>query len=225
MLVLYALRRRFRLSPGEISIVRAGRVNSIVVKHSTACAGAVSAPQDSCSWIASAFVAEPTPSKFPTIWSIFMSLANRTAGVTPGMGDADTVYHAARCQPRTLARLLHGAARHDAVPPGGLSGWTVTLAFVGYGSEATGAAIELTWNWDRTAYDRGTGYGHIALAVPDAAAACARLAAEGVKIIRPAGPMTFASPDHSDVEVIAFVEDPDGYQIELIEHRNTNSKE
>jgi lactoylglutathione lyase len=100
-----------------------------------------------------------------------------------------------------------------------------TLALVGYGSEATGAVIELTCNWDTAAYNHGTGYGHIALAVSDTAAACAELAAQGVKIVRPAGPMTFASPNRSEVEVIAFIEDPDGYRIESIEHRNTNSKE
>lgn len=95
-----------------------------------------------------------------------------------------------------------------------------TLAFVGYGSEATSAVIELTHNWDTLKYERGNAYGHIALSVPDAAAACEMLARKGVKIIRPAGPMAFSSPDRSDIEVIAFVEDPDGYRIELIENRN-----
>ena len=92
-----------------------------------------------------------------------------------------------------------------------------TLAFVGYGREETSAVIELTHNWDTKAYEPGKGYGHIALTVRDAAAVCDELEARGVKIIRKAGPMTFSSPDRSDVEVIAFAEDPDGYRIELIE--------
>lgn len=92
-----------------------------------------------------------------------------------------------------------------------------TLAFVGYGSEATGAVIELTHNWDAGEYARGNAYGHIALAVLDAAAACGQLEAQGVKIVRPAGPMTFSSPDRTTPEVIAFIQDPDGYRIELIE--------
>lgn len=92
-----------------------------------------------------------------------------------------------------------------------------TLAFVGYGSEEASGVIELTHNWDTKTYEPGTGYGHIALAVRSAAAACDELEARGVKIIRKAGPMTFRSPDRNDVEVIAFVEDPDGYRIEFIE--------
>lgn len=92
-----------------------------------------------------------------------------------------------------------------------------TLAFVGYGSEATSAVIELTHNWDTSDYQRGNAFGHIALAVPDATAACQSLEAQGVTIVRAAGPMTFSSPDRTDTEVIAFIEDPDGYRIELIE--------
>lgn len=92
-----------------------------------------------------------------------------------------------------------------------------TLAFVGYGSEATGAVIELTHNWDTSEYQNGNAYGHIAIAVRDAAAVCRNLDAKGVPIIRPAGPMTFTSPDRTGVEVIAFLADPDGYRIELIE--------
>ncbi len=96
-----------------------------------------------------------------------------------------------------------------------------TLAFVGYGTEATSAVIELTHNWDVSSYTIGNAYGHIALVVADAAAACAALAAKGAKIIRQAGPMTNASPDRDDVEVIAFIEDPDGYRVELIEKSRT----
>jgi len=154
-----------------------------------------------------------------------MSSPNRTASATPGIG-ARLVHTMLRVTDldRSVAFFTGPLGmtlfRREDYPEG-----RFTLAFVGYGSEATGAVIELTWNWDKTAYERGTGYGHIALGVSDAAAACARLAGEGVKILRPAGPMTFASPDRSEVEVIAFIEDPDGYRIELIEDRNTNSKE
>jgi lactoylglutathione lyase len=88
-----------------------------------------------------------------------------------------------------------------------------TLAFVGYADESEAAAIELTHNWDTTAYTVGTGYGHIALEVDDAAEACARIAARGAKVVRPAGPMKHGTT------VIAFVEDPDGYKIELIERK------
>ena len=86
-----------------------------------------------------------------------------------------------------------------------------TLAFVGYCPESEGAVIELTHNWDTQSYDLGNAYGHIALAVPDAAAACAAIKARGGKVIREAGPMKHGKT------VIAFVEDPDGYKIELIQ--------
>lgn len=87
-----------------------------------------------------------------------------------------------------------------------------TLAFVGYEDEETGAVLELTQNWGQAEpYQLGTAYGHIALATPDIYAVCERLAAAGVKIPRPAGPMK------GGTRVIAFVEDPDGYRIELIE--------
>ena len=86
-----------------------------------------------------------------------------------------------------------------------------TLAFVGYGPESEGAVLELTHNWDTQGYDLGTGYGHIALAVPDAAVACAEIRARGGKVVREAGPMKHGKT------IIAFVEDPDGYKIELIQ--------
>ena len=90
-----------------------------------------------------------------------------------------------------------------------------TLAFVGYDSNANGQAeIELTYNWDQeTPYEVGTGFGHFAVGVPDAAAACEAVRAGGGKVTREAGPVKFGTT------VIAFVEDPDGYKIELIERR------
>jgi lactoylglutathione lyase len=86
-----------------------------------------------------------------------------------------------------------------------------TLAFVGYGEESEGAVIELTHNWDTKSYDIGNGFGHVALAVKNAAKACADVKARGGKVTRDAGPMKHGTT------VIAFVEDPDGYKIELIE--------
>lgn len=86
-----------------------------------------------------------------------------------------------------------------------------TLAFVGYGPESEGAVIELTHNWDTPAYELGNGFGHIALEVDDAYAACAAIKARGGKVVREAGPMKHGTT------VIAFVEDPDGYKIELIQ--------
>ncbi|MBC7950339.1 MAG: lactoylglutathione lyase [Rhodospirillaceae bacterium] len=88
-----------------------------------------------------------------------------------------------------------------------------TLAFVGYGSEADHSVIELTHNWDTESYDLGNGFGHVALGVPDIYGACETLAANGAKITRPPGPMKHGST------VIAFVEDPDGYKIELIQRK------
>ena len=88
-----------------------------------------------------------------------------------------------------------------------------TLAFVGYGPEEQEAVLELTHNWDTPAYDLGNGYGHVALAVPDAAAACAAIEQRGGKVVRAAGPMKHGTT------IIAFVEDPDGYRIELIQRR------
>jgi len=88
-----------------------------------------------------------------------------------------------------------------------------TLAFVGYQPEEEGAAIELTHNWDTEGYDLGTGYGHIALEVEDAYATCDAIRARGGNVVRDAGPMK-----HSTT-VIAFVEDPDGYKIELIQRK------
>ncbi|HLU19340.1 MAG TPA: lactoylglutathione lyase [Pusillimonas sp.] len=86
-----------------------------------------------------------------------------------------------------------------------------TLAFVGYQPESEGAVIELTHNWDTTEYDLGNGYGHIALEVDDAYKACEQIKQKGGNVVREAGPMK-----HSTT-VIAFVEDPDGYKIELIQ--------
>ena len=98
--------------------------------------------------------------------------------------------------------------RRDDYPEG-----RFTLAFVGYGEESESAVIELTFNWDTTSYDLGNGFGHIALEVPDAHAACDAIRQRGGKVMREAGPMKHGTT------VIAFVEDPDGYKIELIEHQ------
>ncbi len=88
-----------------------------------------------------------------------------------------------------------------------------TLAFVGYGSEADHTVLELTHNWDTKSYELGTAFGHIAIGLPDVYKACEDITAKGGKVTRPAGPMKFGGG------VIAFVEDPDGYKIELIERK------
>ena len=85
-----------------------------------------------------------------------------------------------------------------------------TLAFVGYGEESDNTVIELTYNWGTERYDIGEGFGHIALEVDDVYQATDEIRKRGGKIIRDAGPM------NAGTTIIAFVEDPDGYQIELI---------
>lgn len=91
-----------------------------------------------------------------------------------------------------------------------------TLAFLGYGDEVTGTVIELTYNYGVTVYAHGNAFGHIAFSVTDIVSACERFAAMGVKIIRPPGPLTHTATN-GQRDVIAFIEDPDGYRIELIE--------
>jgi lactoylglutathione lyase len=95
--------------------------------------------------------------------------------------------------------------KHDF--PGG----KFTLAFVGYGDEATHTVLELTHNWDTEKYEIGNAYGHVALGVDDIYAACRDLKAKGAKVVREPGPMAHGSTH------IAFIEDPDGYKIELIQ--------
>jgi lactoylglutathione lyase len=90
-----------------------------------------------------------------------------------------------------------------------------TLAFVGYGNEDDNAVIELTHNWGQTEpYELGSGFGHLAIGVSDIYACCEQLASEDVSIPRPPGPMKHGG------SVIAFIEDPDGYKIELIERKS-----
>ena len=85
-----------------------------------------------------------------------------------------------------------------------------TLAFLGYGDEAHHTVLELTYNWGVSSYEKGTAYGHMAFEVDDVYAACDQMKARGAKILREAGPMNAGST------IIAFIEDPDGYAIELI---------
>ncbi len=89
-----------------------------------------------------------------------------------------------------------------------------TLAFVGYTEETEGAVLELTYNWGVDSYDLGNAYGHIAIEVDNAAEACERIRNDGGKVSREAGPVK------GGTTVIAFVEDPDGYKIELIEKKH-----
>lgn len=105
-------------------------------------------------------------------------------------------------------RLLR---RHD-YPDG-----KFTLAFVGFEDESRAAALELTHNWDTARYDLGTGYGHVALEVDDAYKACEDVKARGGKVSREAGPMKHGTT------VIAFVDDPDGYKVELIQKKSVKA--
>jgi lactoylglutathione lyase len=89
-----------------------------------------------------------------------------------------------------------------------------TLAFVGFGDESDNTVIELTHNWDTDHYDLGEGYGHIAIEVDDVYQAVVELKNRGGKVIRDAGPM------NAGTTIIAFIEDPDGYQVELIGKRS-----
>ena len=92
-----------------------------------------------------------------------------------------------------------------------------TLAFVGYGPETEQSVIELTYNWGVDHYELGSAFGHIALEVDDAYAACDAIRAAGGKVVRDAGPMKHGNT------VIAFVEDPDGYKIELIQRKGRSA--
>ncbi|MHB1232662.1 MAG: lactoylglutathione lyase [Burkholderiales bacterium] len=89
-----------------------------------------------------------------------------------------------------------------------------TLAFVGYGDESDHTVLELTYNWGTSAYDLGSGFGHIAVEVDDAYQACLDVKQRGGKVAREAGPMQHGTT------VIAFVEDPDGYKIEFIQKKS-----
>ncbi|MGJ5620714.1 lactoylglutathione lyase [Sulfitobacter sp. MF3-043] len=90
-----------------------------------------------------------------------------------------------------------------------------TLVFVGYAN--TDALIELTYNWGNNSYSHGTGYGHIALEVQDIGQVCRHLSDSGIEIVRAPGPMAMAPDETGERETIAFIEDPDGYRIELIQ--------
>jgi len=90
-----------------------------------------------------------------------------------------------------------------------------TLAFVGYQDESKGSVLELTHNWDTDKYDLGSGYGHIAIEVDNVYQACEEVKKRGGKVTREAGPMKHGAT------VIAFVEDPDGYKIELIQKKTS----
>lgn len=91
-----------------------------------------------------------------------------------------------------------------------------TLAFVGYGDEKDHSVIELTYNWGVSSYDRGNGFGHLAVEVEDASRACEEVRKRGGKVVREAGPM------NAGTTIIAFIEDPDGYQIEFIQKSSSH---
>ncbi len=85
-----------------------------------------------------------------------------------------------------------------------------TIAFLGYGDEQQNAVLELTYNWGEDNYEMGTAYGHIAIEVPDVYEATEKAVAKGAKVLREAGPM------NAGTTILSFLEDPDGYQIELL---------
>ena len=91
-----------------------------------------------------------------------------------------------------------------------------TLAFLGYGDESENTALELTHNWETSSYELGDGFGHLAIEVDDVYEATAQIRRQGGKILREAGPMNAGNT------IIAFVEDPDGYQIELLAAKSGN---
>jgi len=91
-----------------------------------------------------------------------------------------------------------------------------TLAFVGYGDEASNTVLELTHNWDQSDYQLGDAYGHIAIAVDDVYAACEKIRRNGGKIVREAGPMKHGAT------ILGFAEDPDGYKIELLSEKSSD---
>ena len=91
-----------------------------------------------------------------------------------------------------------------------------TLAFVGYGEESDNTVLELTHNWDTPSYELGNAFGHLAIEVEDVYAACEKIRSKGGKIVREAGPMK-----HGET-VLAFVEDPDGYRIELLSPKRSD---
>jgi len=94
-------------------------------------------------------------------------------------------------------------------------GGKFTLAFVGYGDEQDSAVVELTYNWDTHKYDLGNAFGHLAVGVQDVYKVCEDIRAKGAKVVREPGPMAHGGA------VIAFVEDPNGYRIELVEMGGT----
>jgi len=114
--------------------------------------------------------------------------------------------------PRSLAfyttHLGMKEIRRNDVPDG-----KYTLVFLGYGDESSETVLELTYNYGVTSYEMGGAFGHLAIGVPDIYATCETMRAAGVKISREPGPVKFGTT------VIAFVEDPDGYKIELIERK------
>ena len=113
--------------------------------------------------------------------------------------DASIAFYTTHLGMKLLRRRDHEAGRF-------------TLAFLGYGDEDSETVIELTHNWDQTEpYEHGNAFGHLAVAVPDIYGACERMEKARVSIPRPAGPMKGGS------RPIAFIEDPDGYKIELVE--------
>lgn len=94
-----------------------------------------------------------------------------------------------------------------------------TLVFIGYQGEESASVVELTHNWDTNHYEIGSAYGHIAIATEDIYATCDALETAGVKFLKKPGPMMYSPANSGETDVIAFIEDPDGYRIEVIQKK------
>jgi lactoylglutathione lyase len=124
--------------------------------------------------------------------------------------NANFAHYVANGRPRAFDQLLYRGSGHAPLRQKDYPDGEFTLAFVGYDNEAEGSVIELTYNWGVDSYEMGNAYGHIAIEVDDVYRSTEAIQARGGKILREAGPM------NAGTTIIAFVEDPDGYPIELI---------
>ena len=129
---------------------------------------------------------------------------------------ATVTHHVARGRFRPFSGVLPRSVGHEIIAQKRLSRRQIHLGFYGYGDESDHTVLELTHNWDTSSYDLGNAYGHIAIEVEDAYAACDAARAKGGNVVREAGPMKHGTT------VIAFVEDPDGYKIEFIQKNSGN---
>ena len=146
------------------------------------------------------------------------NLSERNAGAMRVLHSMLRVSNLERSHSFYLDLLGMRELRHEEYPEG-----RFTLSFVGYGSEHETSVVELTWNWDGKTYIHGSAFGHIAIGCTDINVVCDRLRNSGVEILREPGPMKYTATNGAR-DVIAFVKDPDGYQIELVELTETGAQ-